>query len=86
MIFKRTLRSLCQPTAISLPDPLVPALPLWYAGSFTILPREESHMPVLEPVSDEHAAAAAKATFEKLHAKLKMVPNIFGSSGNFGVG
>ncbi len=34
-------------------------------------------MPLLEPVSDEHAAAAAKATFEKLHAKLKMVPNIF---------
>ncbi len=33
-------------------------------------------MPVLEPVSDENAAAA-KATFEKLHAKLKMVPNIF---------
>ncbi len=34
-------------------------------------------MPVLEPVSDEHASAAAKATFEKLHAKLKMVPNAF---------
>ena len=34
-------------------------------------------MPVLEPVSDEHAPAAAKATFAKLHAKLKMVPNIF---------
>ena len=34
-------------------------------------------MPVLEPVSDEHGAAAAKATFEKLHAKLRMVPNIF---------
>ena len=34
-------------------------------------------MSVLEPVSDEHASAAAKATFEKLHAKLKMVPNIF---------
>ncbi len=34
-------------------------------------------MPVLEPVNDEQASAAAKATFEKLHAKLKMVPNIF---------
>ena len=34
-------------------------------------------MPVLEPLSDEQAAAAAKATLEKLHAKLKMVPNIF---------
>ena len=34
-------------------------------------------MPVLQPVSDEHAPAAAKATFAKLHAKLKMVPNIF---------
>ncbi len=35
-------------------------------------------MPALvEPLSDEHASAAAKATFEKLHATLKMVPNIF---------
>ena len=34
-------------------------------------------MPVIEPVSDEHASAAAKATFEQLHAKLKTVPNIF---------
>ena len=34
-------------------------------------------MPVLEPVSDDTASQPAKATFEKLHAKLKMVPNIF---------
>ncbi len=34
-------------------------------------------MPVLDPVSDEHASSAAKVTFERLHAKLKMVPNIF---------
>ncbi len=34
-------------------------------------------MPALEPLSDEHASAAAKPTLEKLHAQLKMVPNIF---------
>ena len=34
-------------------------------------------MPVLEPVSDDTASQPAKLTFEKLHAKLKMVPNIF---------
>ncbi len=34
-------------------------------------------MPLLEPVGDDTTSAPAKATFEKLHAKLKMVPNIF---------
>ncbi len=34
-------------------------------------------MPLLEPVSDDKASGPAKATFEKLHAKLKMVPNGF---------
>ena len=34
-------------------------------------------MPLLEPVSDDTTSSPAKATFEKLHAKLKMVPNIF---------
>ncbi len=34
-------------------------------------------MPVLEPVGDDTTSRAAKETFEKLHAKLKMVPNIF---------
>ena len=34
-------------------------------------------MPLLEPVADDTTSMAAKATFEKLHAKLKMVPNIF---------
>ncbi len=34
-------------------------------------------MPLLEPVGDDTASRPAKATFEKLHAKLKMVPNIF---------
>jgi alkylhydroperoxidase family enzyme len=34
-------------------------------------------MPLLEPVGDDTTSTAAKATFEKLHAKLKMVPNIF---------
>lgn len=34
-------------------------------------------MPLLEPVGDDTTSMAAKATFEKLHAKLKMVPNIF---------
>jgi alkylhydroperoxidase family enzyme len=38
---------------------------------------EESAMPVLEPVSDEAAAPEAKATFEAMQAKIKMVPNIF---------
>ena len=40
-------------------------------------------MPVLERVNDEHGSAAAKATFEKLHAKLKMVPNIFRTMAGF---
>ena len=34
-------------------------------------------MPLLEPVGDDTTSSSAKATFEKLHAKLKMVPNIF---------
>ncbi len=34
-------------------------------------------MPVLEPVTDENATAAAKEIFEKLQSKLKMVPNIY---------
>ncbi len=34
-------------------------------------------MPILEPVGDDTTSSPAKATFEKLHAKLKMVPNIF---------
>ncbi len=34
-------------------------------------------MPLLEPVGDDTTSSPAKATFEKLHAKLKMVPNIF---------
>ena len=34
-------------------------------------------MPLLEPVGDDTTSEPAKATFEKLHAKLKMVPNIF---------
>ena len=34
-------------------------------------------MPILEPVTDENATAAAKEIFEKLHSKLKMVPNIY---------
>ena len=34
-------------------------------------------MPLLEPVGDDTTSNPAKATFEKLHAKLKMVPNIF---------
>ncbi len=34
-------------------------------------------MPLLEPVGDDTTSMPAKATFEKLHAKLKMVPNIF---------
>ncbi len=34
-------------------------------------------MPYLEPVGDDTTSKPAKATFEKLHAKLKMVPNIF---------
>ena len=34
-------------------------------------------MPLLEPVGDDTTSRSAKATFEKLHAKLKMVPNIF---------
>ncbi len=34
-------------------------------------------MPLLEPVGDDTTSTPAKATFEKLHAKLKMVPNIF---------
>ena len=34
-------------------------------------------MPFLEPVGDDMSSKPAKATFEKLHAKLKMVPNIF---------
>ena len=34
-------------------------------------------MPLLEPVGDDMTSKPAKATFEKLHAKLKMVPNIF---------
>ncbi len=34
-------------------------------------------MPVLEPVGDDTNSRHAKAAFEKLHAKLKMVPNIF---------
>ncbi len=34
-------------------------------------------MPILEPVGDDPTSSPAKATFEKLHAKLKMVPNIF---------
>ncbi len=32
---------------------------------------------MLEAVSDDTASQPAKATFEKLHAKLKMVLNIF---------
>ncbi len=34
-------------------------------------------MPLLKPVGDDTTSRPAKATFEKLHAKLKMVPNIF---------
>ncbi len=34
-------------------------------------------MPLLEPMGDDTTSSSAKATFEKLHAKLKMVPNIF---------
>ena len=34
-------------------------------------------MPLLDPVADDTTSSPAKATFEKLHAKLKMVPNIF---------
>ncbi len=34
-------------------------------------------MSLLEPVGDDTTSRPAKATFEKLHAKLKMVPNIF---------
>ena len=34
-------------------------------------------MPILEPVGDDTTSRSAKATFEKLHAKLRMVPNIF---------
>ncbi len=34
-------------------------------------------MPLLEPVGDDTTSRPAEATFEKLHAKLKMVPNIF---------
>ena len=34
-------------------------------------------MPVLKPVNDDTTSEPVKATFEKLHAKLKMVPNIF---------
>ena len=34
-------------------------------------------MPLLEPLGDDTTSRPAKATFEKLHAKLKMVPNIF---------
>ncbi len=34
-------------------------------------------MPLLEPVGDDTTLRPAKATFEKLHAKLKMVPNSF---------
>ncbi len=34
-------------------------------------------MPLLEPVGDDTTSRPAQATFEKLHAKLKMVPNIF---------
>ena len=34
-------------------------------------------MPLLEPVGDDTTSIPATATFEKLHAKLKMVPNIF---------
>ena len=34
-------------------------------------------MPVLEPVGDDTTSQPARATFEKLHEKLKMVPNIF---------
>ena len=39
-------------------------------------------MPVLDPVSDAQASPAAKATFDKLNAKLKMVPNIFRTMGH----
>ena len=34
-------------------------------------------MPLLEPIGDDTTSKPTKATFEKLHAKLKMVPNIF---------
>ncbi len=34
-------------------------------------------MPVLEPVGDDPPSQTAKDIFERLHAKLKMVPNIF---------
>ena len=39
-------------------------------------------MPQLEPVSDEKASPAAKDIFDKLHAKLNMVPNIFRTMGH----
>ncbi len=41
------------------------------------LARKEIDMPLLEPVGDDTTSMPAKATFEKLHAKLKMVPNAF---------
>ncbi len=34
-------------------------------------------MPVLDPISDDTTSKPAQETFEKLRAKLKMVPNIF---------
>jgi len=34
-------------------------------------------MPVLDPLGDAAASQPAKDIFEKLNAKLKMVPNIF---------
>ncbi len=34
-------------------------------------------MPMLDPVGDDTTSQTAKEIFEKLHAKLQMVPNIF---------
>ena len=42
-------------------------------------------MPLLEPVGDDTTSRPAKATFEKLHAKLKMVPNIFRTMAKSGL-
>ena len=55
---------------IVAPSSQVPRWPTAIAYSST-------NMPLRETIGDDTTSGPAKATFEKLHAKLKMVSNIF---------
>ena len=43
---------------------------------------EESVMPTIAPLMDAHASEDAKKLFQALHAKFRMVPNIFRTMGH----